>query len=723
MSVWQRISNNLIKLMNITFFKITLFVLIGVILFFTLYGNVKPEKLNVQLFSVADQTIRSPITVEDKESTEKKKEEAKNQVQDVYVVNKEIAQNRVDLISSIFDSVTEVNNEVEKDLEEKQKKAEEDDKDQESIKEPSVDERLDLLKGKLTNEVTNGIMDRSLKSLIPYSEDQLEIAKDITVTAIHTVMNGKIPSDEVENAKKRVEDILKVNDGLTSDLKSASIDLGRFAIIQNEFYDPTATEEMRQQAVDSVEPVRVLQGQVLVEEGQLISREIHRQLELVGLLDSDNSIQPFIGLGMIILAILSLLYFYTFKRTSKEKEKNILFYLMFFLIFSVTVVLMKTVSVFQQFEYTEIGYIFPAAMAVMLIKILMEEKSAILVTIILAICGMIMFNEGVAGTFNVGMGIYIIASGLAGILFLNKRNQRTTILYAGFFISFINIVTILAILYLQNGHYGAKEYGVFILLAVISGISSAVLTIGFLPFLETGFGVLSTIKLIELSNPNHPLLRKILTEAPGTYHHSVMVANLAESACEAIGANGLLARVGCYYHDIGKTKRPQFFIENQMNMGNPHDRIPPQASKNIIIAHATDGGELLRKYKLPKEIVDIAEQHHGTSLLKYFYYKAKEKGGEVNESDYRYPGPKAQSREVAIIGIADSVEAAVRSLNAPTTDQIDSLIKNIISDRLQDGQLDECDLTLKELEIVRNTLSETLKGIFHSRIEYPEMKK
>ena len=160
-----------------------------------------------------------------------------------------------------------------------------------------------------------------------------------------------------------------------------------------------------------------------------------------------------------------------------------------------------------------------------------------------------------------------------------------------------------------------------------------------------------------------------------------------------------------------------------MNMGNPHDRIPPQASKNIIIAHATDGAELLRKYKMPKEIVDIAEQHHGTSLLKYFYYKAREKGGEVKAHDYRYPGPKAQTREVAIIGIADSVEAAVRSLNAPTTDQIDSLIKNIISDRLQDGQLDECDLTLKELEIVRNTLSETLKGIFHSRIEYPEMKK
>ncbi|HWJ80519.1 MAG TPA: HD family phosphohydrolase [Niallia sp.] len=721
METWQWLNKQTSKVMNDTLLKIILFLLIGIVLFFTMYGNVKPEKLNVELFSVADQTIRSPITIEDKISTEKKKTDAINQVQDVYVVNKEIAQNRVDLISSIFDSVTEVNNEVEKEMQEKRKKAEKENKSG-SIKEPTIDEKLKRLKGKLTQEVSNDIMDSSLKAMLPYSEDNLEIAKDITVTAIHTVMNGKIPSDEVENAKKRVEDYLKSSDGLNSDLKSASIDLGRFAIIQNEFYDPTATEEMRQQAEDSVEPVRVLQGQIIVEEGQLISRDIHRQLGLVGLLDSDNSIQPFLGLCLIVLAFLALVYFYLIRRTAKE-EKNIQSLIMVSIILIITILLMKTVSIFQQFEYTEIGYIFPAAMAVMLIKLLLDEKSAIMVTIILSICGMIMFNEGIANTFNVKMGIYIMAGGLSGILFLNKKNQRSNILRTGVYISFVNIITILSILFLQNGHYEAKEFGIYMLMAVISGVISAVLTIGTLPIFEAGFGILSTMKLIELSNPNHPLLKKILTEAPGTYHHSVMVANLAESACEAIGANGLLARVGCYYHDIGKTKRPQFFIENQMNMGNPHDRIPAQASKNIIIAHATDGAQLLRKYKMPKEIVDIAEQHHGTTLLKYFYFKAKEKGGEVKEADFRYPGPKAQSREVAIIGIADSVEAAVRSLNSPTTGQIDALIKNIIADRLQDGQLDECDLTLKELEVVRNTLSETLKGIFHSRIEYPDMKK
>ena len=244
-----------------------------------------------------------------------------------------------------------------------------------------------------------------------------------------------------------------------------------------------------------------------------------------------------------------------------------------------------------------------------------------------------------------------------------------------------------------------------------------------MPFFEAGFNILSTIRLIELSNPNHPLLKKILTETPGTYHHSVMVANLAESACEAIGANGLLARVGCYYHDVGKTKRPHFFIENQINNENPHDRLPPEASRDIIIAHAVDGAAELKKHKMPKEIVDIAEQHHGTTLLKYFYFKAKEENPETLESDFRYPGPKPQSKETVIIGLADSVEAAVRSMVNPTPDQIKTLVHNIVQDRLMDGQFNECDVTLKEIEIVKETFCETLNGIFHSRIEYPDFKQ
>src|SRR5699024_1968138 len=240
--------------------------------------------------------------------------------------------------------------------------------------------------------------------------------------------------------------------------------------------------------------------------------------------------------------------------------------------------------------------------------------------------------------------------------------------------------------------------------AVAAALLSAVLTSGFLPFFETSLGILSDIKLLSLSNPNHPLLRKILTEAPGTYHHSIMVANLSETACEAIGANGLLARVGAYYHDLGKTIRPHYFIENQVSIRNPHDVIEPKQSADIIIRHPYDGADMLRKHHLPKEIIDIALEHHGTTLLKYFYYKAKENNEDKHENKYSYPGPKPQTKEAAIVSICDSVEAAVRSLKEPTEEKIEEIVSSIINDRMMDGQLDESPLTLKELKKIHTAV-------------------
>ena len=534
-------------------------------------------------------------------------------------------------------------------------------------------------------------------------------------------MNKRISADDVENAKKSVEEELKFTT-LNGDLKNASIELGRYAVIQNEFYDPDATEEMRKQAAESVEPVKILQGQIIIEEGKLIRKEEYRQLELVGLLDNKQSYKPFTGLLILITIILSSVYFY-FYQMKEQPEKRQTNLLLFGIVFILTFFILKIISMLQIFNYSGIGYLFPAAMGGMLLKILIDEKLAILSSIIFSIFGSILFNEGVSGTLNFSMGIYILFSALAGVLFLNEQNKRSKILQAGTFAAVVNLFTIWALMFLPNGQFSGLEYGYYIVTAIVSGIGSAVLTMGLLPLLETSFGILSTMKLIELSNPNHPLLRKILMEAPGTYHHSVMVANLADAACEAIGANGLLARVGCYYHDIGKTKRPNFFIENQMQLENPHDRLPPDKSANIIISHVTDGTSILKKYNMPKEIIQIAEQHHGTTLLKFFYHKANQAGEDVLEEDYRYPGPKAQSKESAIIGIADSVEAAVRSLSQPTPETIESLVKKIVTDRLQDGQLNECDLTLKELETVSHSFCETLKGIFHSRIEYPEMTK
>ena len=236
--------------------------------------------------------------------------------------------------------------------------------------------------------------------------------------------------------------------------------------------------------------------------------------------------------------------------------------------------------------------------------------------------------------------------------------------------------------------------------------------------------MITPLKLLELADPNHPLLKRLLMEAPGTYHHSLMVGNLAEVAARQIGGNALLARVGAYFHDVGKLKRPNFFKENQMSE-NPHDRITPNLSTLVITSHTKDGEQLALKYKLPRAIRDIIVQHHGTTLVAYFYHKAKqgEKGIEVKESNFRYEGPRPQSKEAAVVLLADSVEAAVRSLPDKTKGKIEGLIRKIIKDKLDDGQLDNCDLTLNDMNEIANAFMTVLSGFFHERTEYPELEK
>ena len=280
-----------------TFFRIVLFLLLGVVLFLSLYSNVKPEKLNIQLFSIAEQTIRSPITIEDKESTEAKKKDAENQVHDIYVLNKRISQNRIDLVTSIFNSAIEVNEEIANERKVAQKDSASPTTDEgESI--VPEDEKLKRFKVKLSNDITNELPDSVLLELLLSTKDELTIARDLSITAINNVMNSRIPAHDVENAKKRVEEELKYT-SLEPSLKNAATQLGRYAVIQNEFYDPEATEEMRKKTVENVEPVKILQGQIIVEEGQLISRDIYRQLGLVGVLDNERFIQPFVGLACL----------------------------------------------------------------------------------------------------------------------------------------------------------------------------------------------------------------------------------------------------------------------------------------------------------------------------------------------------------------------------------------------------------------------------------------
>jgi putative nucleotidyltransferase with HDIG domain len=246
------------------------------------------------------------------------------------------------------------------------------------------------------------------------------------------------------------------------------------------------------------------------------------------------------------------------------------------------------------------------------------------------------------------------------------------------------------------------------------------LTLGLVPLMEL-FGFLTDYKLSELANLNHPLLRRLMLQAPGTYHHSVIVGSLSEAACESIGANALLARVACYFHDIGKGVKPQYFVENQRDGQNRHDRLSPEQSAQVIINHVREGGVLARQHKLPQPIYDNIFMHHGSGLIPYFHNRAKEQsqGQPVDEALFRYPGPKPNTREAGIIMLADKVEAACRTIKEPSEERMRAMIQTIINSVMADGQLEECPLTVRELYQVANAFVAVLLGIYHHRIEYP----
>lgn len=718
------------KLKDHRYIRVSLFIVLGIVMYLSMLSNIIPDKLNVNLGSIAEEDIRAPITIENKSATEEKKKLAAEGVEPRYTNNKAFAQKQVKKINDIFELVNQINEDAVNNYEEKlteiQERQFETEENRElsinSIQEVSLEEKLENLRTIISSQTSDDLSDETLITFLEADESELEIARETTTNAIHNVMSEEIRINEVEEAKDLVESKIVIST-VSPKLYKAMVEIGRFAITANYIYDDQATELARNDAIEAVEPVMVREGQLIIEEGEVITSAIYNQLALLGLLDDQINILPFVGLAILVILLVSMLaYYLSDAKTSLQNNNSHL--LMFVLIYSVTILIMKITSYTINLNYQGITLIAPVAIGSMLLSMLIHQRVALFSSMIFSIIASIIFNEESTAIVNYTFGIYVFLSSVAGVFFLSKSNRVSRILQAGLFVSFINILTIVALLMVRNAQYGWIGFSSNIGFAFLSGFLAAVLTIGLLPFFEAAFGILSTMKLIELSNPNHPLLRKILVETPGTYHHSVIVANLSESACEAIGANGLLARVGSYYHDLGKTKRPHFFIENQMKMENPHDKLSPQLSKTIIISHPYDGAELLKNYKMPKEIIDIAEQHHGTSLLKFFYHKAKQETEQtISEEDFRYPGPKAQTVESAVVGIADCVEAAVRSMAKPTPEKIEALVKKIINDRLEDGQFDECDLTLKQLNTVAMSICETLKGTFHSRIEYPEDEK
>lgn len=708
--------------------RLLLFFMLALLFYSSLFVKLVPQVYDLQLGAVSEKTIYAPRQIENSVATVKAQEDAAKKVQPVYKI---VNMKNETLVDVIFDKIIQIVGDAEIKNEEKANIFRLvipqliNDAESQSVRSLQGsgqynDQLLEEIRKKLVEQQYR-IPEETYFKLPRLTKDDLNqmvpVAKEIVL---------KLMSDQVldaQSARAKVPELVNASNLTKNTSREIVQELIRAVLTPNKFLDQKGTEEARGQARENIKPVYINKNDILLEKGEVISEEIYQRLDKLELLKDKANHLPHLGLGIISVLLVLILYMFI-KQSPLPIQSNNSQLVMLVLIFAINTAGMKIISLGQNLDYPYIGYLAPAAMGSILIAILLDAPLAFISSVLFSIMSSIIFNTEADLLFDFRYGLVTLVICFAAVFTIQRASQRATILKAGIMIAFVSMLTIAAIMLLED-RFSQKETLLSLAFAAAGGLLTAVLVLGLLPFFEVSFGMLSPLKLVELSNPNHPLLRKLLTETPGTYHHSLMVGNLAEAAAESIGADGLLCRVGSYYHDIGKTKRPSYFIENQTNIENPHDRIDPTLSKSIITAHTRDGVEMLKDYKIAKPIRDIAEQHHGTTLLHYFYHKAVKQAEEeksekiVQETDFRYPGPKAQSKEAAIVGIADSVEAAVRSLRNPTLEQIDSMVGKIIKSRLDDGQFHECDLTLKELGTIAKTLNETLLGIFHSRIEYP----
>lgn len=686
--------------------------LLGVFFVALTLNNVYTETYDIERFNRAKETIRSPITIENETETRRKVRETVQSLEDRYDVQEDVLDEQTEYIHEIFDAITKLEEET------VEKVKNDDKKDEEKMAEVSLTdpEKVLRLNQILSSEIIDSINDSLLFQLIQLPKEDREKGENFFVKSLEETMNDGVRRENIQSAVTEVRQSIKYSD-LSEEISKPLTTLSEFAVAENSFFDPDTTAEARKEAASSVEPVVIKAGEIIVREGQTITNEIYEDLKLAGLLNHERNIYPVLGLIILILLIVGVIA-HEMNLLNKIKPLDKGNVISILLISVIVVLLMKLVSVFTT-QTNQFYFVVPIATGALLIKQLINERFAIVVAALFAILGSIIFNGEIPGSLNVEVGTYFFLSQAAAVIFLRNIDDRLAIVRAGLGMAIVNVLIVFSFILLSFEKFSLIDLLTQSSFGIVSALLSAILTLGLLPFFETSLGILSDIKLLSLSNPNQPLLRRLLVEAPGTYHHSVMVANLSEAACETIGANGLLARVGAYYHDIGKTLHPHYFIENQVSIQNPHDFIEPKESAEIIINHPYDGAAMLKKQRMPDEIIDIAMEHHGTTLLKFFYYKEKENNPDLAEADFRYPGPKPQSKEAAIISICDSVEAAVRSLKEPTKEKIDEIVSSIVQDRLTDGQLNESPLTLKELTSIQVTIKETLKGIFHSRIQYP----
>ncbi len=589
-----------------------------------------------------------------------------------------------------------------------------------------IEERSKITKLKET-PVFASLSDSVLTSLVKLNREELnkyqQTANEIIISNARNIDTGARSDTEAASLRERIIQELGQAE-LPESIKSfIQIFIEAKVTTATLIVDEQATEKQRNIARSTVklEVHRYKANQKIVGPGEIVDETIYRVLTSYGLVDNRNPWRVTGGIALIVLCGIASILVYVFRykqSTPLLADKLVLVGLTIGLV----LILGKGIIAINlggtEFN-TLAGMLVPVSWATMTVAILVDVELAFIVAVILAVFTGVMVDPDLANSFGKQVGLVALFGGFVGVHSVSRLSQRSDVARAGIFIAVVNIIVISGLALMS----GMKPivWVVGVVLGCVNGLVSSVFTAGTLHWFESAFNITSTVRLLELSNPNLPLLKRLVMEAPGTYHHSILVGNLAVAAAESVHADAALVRVGSMYHDIGKLKRPYFFIENQISQDNPHDKIAPTLSALIITSHLKDGLELAKEYKLPEPIQDIISQHHGDGLVGFFFHKAREENEEVPEEAFHYEAPRPQNKESALVCLADSVEAAVRSLQKPTPGIIEGLVRKVIKDKLNDGQLDKSDLTLQDLDRIAEAFVTVLSGIFHSRVEYPDM--
>ncbi|MCX7746712.1 MAG: HDIG domain-containing protein [Clostridia bacterium] len=679
-----------------------------IIAFVIIQGGAAPEKYKLKIGDKSPSNITAPREIENKVKTEQNRKAAEQAVQPITKDDSNASVEVINQFYKFFTFVDKAKKDIDNELKEKGITRESEDYE-EVLKKEQQDavDRLEIELGSIKVLLSQG----DIIELISKEPDTLSSFRDITERIIQRALKEGISAENLANKMNAAQNELQ-NADLEQVLKNIGGQLVRAILKPNRLIDYELTRSKKKDAYQSASVVKILKDEIILRKDEIVSEDKLKVLEDLNLLETKSRFDFSFAAGIfVILLLVSFLLILYMRHFNRKILYNVNEMIILCLIMMISLTIARLIIGVLP-EYYE--FAVPIFIAPMLVSILMDLKLAGVVNFILTLAISFIMKD------RFDFFYMALISGSFSAFLVSKANQRSKLSLAGIIIGSVNVIIIISLGIIHKGE--VKTIAIQGIIGFLNGIISIVFTIGILPFIESTFNMVTPLKLLELANPNQPLIKRLLMEAPGTYHHSLMVGNLAEVATEAIGGNALLSRVGAYYHDIGKLKNPGFFKENQLG-DNPHESLTANLSTLVITSHINDGVDLANKYKIPQPIKDIIVQHHGTTLVAYFYHKAKmaENGDAVSQENFRYQGPRPSSKEAAVVMLADSVEAAVRAMPDKTEAKIEALIRKLIKDKLDDGQLNLCSLTLKDLDSIAKAFMRVLSGFFHGREEYPEI--